>query len=168
VRRGRTLRGRTSTSVSRCSNPIGYDQGFRLIANRLKDKPFGLSFAVRQVDPMQVPDLASQALGQARTDITIDPGDMAVLSLGIQERSPIVRRLGGYLDGRALTRARAGRGEIVSDGTTLTPEPLFPFSQVTLAQTAKTLESWGVTAEVVGISAAAPAANARPKFRAAA
>lgn len=93
---------------------IGYDQGFRLIPNRLKDKRFGLSFAIRQVDPMQVQDLASQALGEARTDITIAPGGMPVLRLGIQEHSQIVRRLGGYLDGRALTRARAGRGEIFS------------------------------------------------------
>ncbi|MFE2964366.1 DUF6119 family protein [Streptomyces sp. NPDC059340] len=57
---------------------------------------------------------------------------------------------------------------LLKHGTTLTPETLFPFSQTTLAQTAKTLESWGVTVEVVGISAAAPAANARPEFRAAA
>ncbi|KUO20853.1 DUF6119 family protein [Streptomyces dysideae] len=93
---------------------IGYDQGFRLIPNRLKDKRFGLSFAIRQVDPMQVQDLAAQALGVARTDITIAPGGVPVLSLGVQEHSQIVRRLGGYLDGRALTRARTGRGEIFS------------------------------------------------------
>ncbi|MGX1911928.1 DUF6119 family protein [Streptomyces phaeochromogenes] len=57
---------------------------------------------------------------------------------------------------------------LLKHGTTLTPETLFPFSQVTLAQTAKTLESWGVTVEVVGIPEAAPAADARPAFRAAA
>jgi type I restriction-modification system DNA methylase subunit len=38
------------------------------------------------------------------------------------------------------------------------PTPLFPFSQVTLAHAARTLETWGVHIEVVGITSA-PAAS---------
>ena len=40
---------------------------------------------------------------------------------------------------------------LLKDGAPLTAETLFPFSQVTLVHTAKTLESWGVEVEVVGI-----------------
>ncbi|TMU92363.1 TIGR04141 family sporadically distributed protein [Streptomyces sp. DASNCL29] len=42
---------------------------------------------------------------------------------------------------------------LLKDGTDLTADTLFPFSQVTLVQTAKMLEAWGVAVEVVGIQA---------------
>ncbi|MCX4773716.1 DUF6119 family protein [Streptomyces sp. NBC_01285] len=44
-------------------------------------------------------------------------------------------------------------------GAELTPDSLFGFSQITLAQTAKALAARGVSLEVVGISAAGPAAD---------
>jgi uncharacterized protein (TIGR04141 family) len=93
---------------------IGYDQGYRLLPGRVKDQRFGLTFAIRQVDPMQVRDLVSQTLGEARTDIAIVPGGTPVLSLGLREHAQIVRRLGGYLDRLELTRARSGRGTVCS------------------------------------------------------
>ncbi|WP_251021354.1 DUF6119 family protein [Streptomyces sp. ISL-98] len=93
---------------------VGYDQGYRMIPERLKDKRFGLSFAIRKVNPMQVQDLVSQALGEARTDITLVPGGTPVLRLGVQEHAQIVRRLGGKVDGMTLTRSRSGRGNLVS------------------------------------------------------
>lgn len=34
---------------------IGCDQGYRLIPDHLKDKRFGLSFAIRQTDPKMIP-----------------------------------------------------------------------------------------------------------------
>lgn len=47
---------------------------------------------------------------------------------------------------------------LLKDGTELTADTLFPFSQVTLVQTARTLEAWGVQVEVVGISSVPPVA----------
>jgi uncharacterized protein (TIGR04141 family) len=44
---------------------------------------------------------------------------------------------------------------LLKDGERLTPETLFPFSQVTLAHTARTLERRGVAVEVIGINAIA-------------
>jgi uncharacterized protein (TIGR04141 family) len=41
---------------------------------------------------------------------------------------------------------------LLKDGADLTADTLFPFSQVTLVQTARTLEAWGVQVEVVGIA----------------
>jgi uncharacterized protein (TIGR04141 family) len=93
---------------------IGYDQGYRLLPGRVKDQRFGLTFAIRQVDPLQVRDLVSQTLGEARTDIAIVPGGTPVLSLGLREHAQIVRRLGGYLDRLELTRARSGNGAVCS------------------------------------------------------
>ncbi len=43
---------------------------------------------------------------------------------------------------------------LLKDGTELTANTLFPFSQVTLVQTARTLETWGVRVEVIGITSA--------------
>jgi uncharacterized protein (TIGR04141 family) len=48
---------------------------------------------------------------------------------------------------------------LLKDGADLTAETLFPFSQVTLVQTAKMLEAWGVAVEVVGIHATAVPAS---------
>ncbi|WP_431889795.1 TIGR04141 family sporadically distributed protein [Nocardiopsis alba] len=42
---------------------------------------------------------------------------------------------------------------LLKDGTKLTADTLFPFSQVTLVQAARTLKKWGVRVEVVGINA---------------
>jgi uncharacterized protein (TIGR04141 family) len=44
---------------------------------------------------------------------------------------------------------------LLKNGTDLTADTLFPFSQVTLVQTAKLLETWGVAVEVTGIQAVA-------------
>ena len=41
----------------------------------------------------------------------------------------------------------------LKSGEQLTPETLFAFSQVALAQTVKLLEEWGVRVEVIGIEA---------------
>ncbi|MFJ6660906.1 TIGR04141 family sporadically distributed protein [Streptomyces sp. NPDC091377] len=44
---------------------------------------------------------------------------------------------------------------LLKSGADLTADSLFPFSQVTLVQTAKILEAWGVEVEVIGIQATA-------------
>ncbi|MFJ4414264.1 TIGR04141 family sporadically distributed protein [Streptomyces sp. NPDC088925] len=45
---------------------------------------------------------------------------------------------------------------LLRDGAPLTADTLFPFSQVTLVQTARTLASWGIRTEVAGINSMAP------------
>ncbi|MFF7066655.1 TIGR04141 family sporadically distributed protein [Streptomyces pseudovenezuelae] len=93
---------------------IGCDQGYRLIPEHLKDKRFGLSFAIRQMDPNLIRGAVSRSLGQARTDISLVPGGASVPLLGIRDHSRIVRSLGGYLDNLPLTRSRYSLGKAVS------------------------------------------------------
>ncbi|MEU9331769.1 TIGR04141 family sporadically distributed protein [Streptomyces sp. NPDC048290] len=93
---------------------IGCDQGYRLIPDHLKDKRFGLSFAIRQMDPELIREAVSRSLGQARTDISLVPGGAPVPLLGIRDHSRIVRSLGGYLDSVPLTRSRHSLGKAVS------------------------------------------------------
>jgi uncharacterized protein (TIGR04141 family) len=93
---------------------IGYDQGFRLVPERVKDRRFGLSFVIRRVNPAQIRDLVSHTPGGGRTDITLVPGGTSVWSLGVQEHAQIVRRLGGRLDGLQLTIARDNRTKVSS------------------------------------------------------
>ncbi|GAA1926915.1 hypothetical protein GCM10009716_38710 [Streptomyces sodiiphilus] len=93
---------------------IGYDQGFRLVPDRLKDRRFGLGFASRRVDPGRIRDLVSHTPGGGRTDITLIPGGASVWSLGIVEHAQIVRRLGGHLDDIPLTISRENPARISS------------------------------------------------------
>ncbi|MFE2043767.1 TIGR04141 family sporadically distributed protein [Streptomyces sp. NPDC059477] len=93
---------------------IGYDQGFRLVPDRAKDRRFGLSFVIRRVDPAQIRDLVSHTPGGGRTDITLVPGGAPVWSLGVQEHAQIVRRLGGRLDGMQLTIGQDSRTKVSS------------------------------------------------------
>jgi uncharacterized protein (TIGR04141 family) len=93
---------------------IGYDQGFRLVPDRVKDRRFGLSFVIRRVNPAQIRDMVSHTPGGGRTDITLVPGGAPVWSLGVQEHAQIVRRLGGRLDGIQLTIAQNDRTKISS------------------------------------------------------
>ncbi|MET7850754.1 TIGR04141 family sporadically distributed protein [Streptomyces avermitilis] len=93
---------------------IGCDQGYRLIPDHLKDKRFGLSFAIRQMDPNMIRGAVSKSLGQARTDISLVPSGAPVPVLGIRDHSRIVRSLGGYLDDLPLTRSRYTHGKAVS------------------------------------------------------
>ncbi|MFE3198505.1 TIGR04141 family sporadically distributed protein [Embleya sp. NPDC059237] len=93
---------------------IGYDQGFRLVPDRFKDRRFGLSFASRRVNPGKIRDLVSHTPGGGRTDITLVPGGASVWSLGIQEHAQIVRRLGGHLEGVELTISRDNPAKVSS------------------------------------------------------
>ncbi|MEU3605989.1 TIGR04141 family sporadically distributed protein [Streptomyces sp. NPDC035033] len=93
---------------------IGCDQGYRLIPDHLKDKRFGLSFVIRQMDPAAIRGAVSRSLGQARTDISLVPGGAPVPLLGIREHSRVIRSLGGYLDDLPLTRSRYTSGKAVS------------------------------------------------------
>ncbi|WP_231976362.1 TIGR04141 family sporadically distributed protein [Streptomyces sp. 3214.6] len=91
---------------------VGYDQGFRLLPTHLKDQSFGLSVAIRTIDPQHVRDFTANQLGAARTDISIVPGGTSVPTLGLRAHSRIVRSLGGYLDSSDLTGAAESSGRL--------------------------------------------------------
>ncbi|MEU5082999.1 MULTISPECIES: DUF6119 family protein [Streptomyces] len=93
---------------------IGYDQGYRLIPDRLKDRRFGLRYAARQVDPLQVRGLIAHTMGEARTDIALVPGGTSVTRFGVREHQQFVTSLRGVLQSNGLTRAQSGRGVTVS------------------------------------------------------
>ncbi|MBB5152886.1 DUF6119 family protein [Saccharopolyspora phatthalungensis] len=92
---------------------IGFDQGFRLIPDRLKDTNFGLTFALRAVDPNAVFGMTSKVLGEGRTDITMIAGGAPVSRLGVKEYLRIVRKVAGEIHGVALTRTRLGNDTLV-------------------------------------------------------
>lgn len=92
---------------------IGFDQGFRLIPDRLKDTSFGLTFALRAVDPNAVFGMTSKVLGEGRTDITMIAGGAPVSCLGVKEYLRIVRKVAGEIHGVALTRTRLGNDTLV-------------------------------------------------------
>ncbi|MFC4016213.1 DUF6119 family protein [Nonomuraea purpurea] len=93
---------------------IGYGLGHHLIANRLKDKRFGLRFAIRQVNPAEVNDLVRQTPGSGKTDITLVPGGASVRTFGIEEHAQIVRTIGGRLGGVKLTVSSRSRARVSS------------------------------------------------------
>ncbi|WP_148587807.1 DUF6119 family protein [Streptomyces sp. WAC01526] len=90
---------------------VGHDDGFRLLPDEFRDRTFGLSFVIRQIDPQQVRGLVASTLGQARTDIAVTPGGIPLSMLGIRAYDQLVSRIGGYLDSIELTYARYGRGK---------------------------------------------------------
>lgn len=95
---------------------VGYGQGFRLIRDRVKDTGFGLSFALRAVDPDSLSGITSKVLGQGRTDITLVPGGVPVNRLGIDDFLRIVSRLGGAVAEVELTVTRASKRSVKVHG----------------------------------------------------
>lgn len=93
---------------------VGYDQGYRLIPDRLKDRRFGLSFAIRRIDPNEVKDLVRHTPGGGKTDITLVPGGASVRTFGIEEHAQIVRQLGGRLSNVQLTVSERSRARVSS------------------------------------------------------
>jgi uncharacterized protein (TIGR04141 family) len=92
----------------------GFDEGFRMVPDHLFDPRFGLSFAIRRVDPEHLRSVATSEFGRSRTDIAITPGGVPVFALGIREDAQFVSRLAGHLDGVQLTHVRSGRGKVAS------------------------------------------------------
>jgi uncharacterized protein (TIGR04141 family) len=84
--------------------------GYRLVPDALKDKRFGLSFAIRMIDPRHISGAVTKALGRPRTDISLVAAGTSVPALGIRDQARVVRRLGGHLDDVPLTRGRHANG----------------------------------------------------------
>ncbi|MEV0623566.1 DUF6119 family protein [Nonomuraea sp. NPDC050404] len=93
---------------------IGFGLGHHLIADQMKDRRFGLSFAIRRVNPAEVKDLIRQTPGSGKTDITLVPGGASVRTFGIEEHAQIVRRIGGRLNGVKLTVSARSRARVSS------------------------------------------------------
>ncbi|MFH8483951.1 TIGR04141 family sporadically distributed protein [Streptomyces longisporoflavus] len=84
--------------------------GYRLVPDALKDKRFGLRFAIRMIDPRHISGAVTKALGRPRTDISLVPAGTSVPALGIRDQARVVRHLGGHLDDIPLTRSRHANG----------------------------------------------------------
>ncbi|MBC9717989.1 TIGR04141 family sporadically distributed protein [Streptomyces sp. TRM66268-LWL] len=96
---------------------IGFGQGYRLLPHRLKDMRFGLSFAIRTINPQQVRDFTANMLGHARTDSSLIPSGASVPALGLRDHGRVVRQLGGFLDDVDLTAWSDSRsGAMTADG----------------------------------------------------
>ncbi|MDJ0465259.1 TIGR04141 family sporadically distributed protein [Streptomyces sp. H27-C3] len=88
--------------------------GYRLVPDALKDKRFGLRFAIRMIDPRHISGAVTKTLGMARTDISLVPAGTSVPALGIRDQARVVRHLGGHLDDIPLTRSRHANGRACS------------------------------------------------------
>ncbi|WP_407549386.1 TIGR04141 family sporadically distributed protein [Streptomyces sp. Pv4-95] len=84
--------------------------GYRLVPDALKDKRFGLCFAIRMIDPRHISGAVTKALGRPRTDISLVAAGTSVPALGIRDQARVVRHLGGHLDDVPLTRSRHANG----------------------------------------------------------
>jgi uncharacterized protein (TIGR04141 family) len=76
-----------------------------------------------------------------------------------EARDGFARKVATARPGRALPEgfrpSKVAFAILLKNGTDLTVDTLFPFSQVTLVQTTRVLEAWGVEVEVIGIQATA-------------
>jgi uncharacterized protein (TIGR04141 family) len=75
---------------------MSYGTGYVLIPDKLKDRRFGMSFAVRRLNPEQVSDVVRRRPdGGGRTDSTLVAAGAPVWTLGVTENVEIIRRIGG-------------------------------------------------------------------------
>lgn len=101
-----------------------------------------------------------RAHGSAPLSHLFSQGLVAVQALlhSADVRTRFVAAVRHYGNGRTVpedfTPKKIVYAILLKDGERLTPDTLFPFSQVTLAHTARTLEAMGVSVEVIGIDAA--------------
>lgn len=94
---------------------IGFDQGYRLVPDHLKDHAFGLRFALRAVDPDEVTGVVRRSLaGWGRQDATSVPDGLPIGLVGIHRYTEIVKRLGGSLSPEVL--GLSGRRALTIEG----------------------------------------------------
>ncbi|MDV9169022.1 DUF6119 family protein [Streptomyces sp. W16] len=91
---------------------LAYGDGFRLVPTPLKDRRFGLRFAVRSIDPDDIRAAVARTPGQGRTDIAVMPGGAPIGTLGLDTYTKLVQRMGGRLARPELTVERAGGGRV--------------------------------------------------------
>lgn len=77
---------------------IGFGQGFRLVPDMQKDPYFGLSFAIRAVNPDQVRDVVRRSMtGEGRQDATLAPKGIPIRRVGVRQCLELVKTLGGKI-----------------------------------------------------------------------
>jgi uncharacterized protein (TIGR04141 family) len=95
---------------------FGYGGGHRLVPDELKDRRFGIQYAIRAVDPREIHDLDRIRPGSGgRTDTTLIPGGSPIRMLAVTDHAEIIRQIGGKLASDGLT-ARNGRRLKVKGG----------------------------------------------------
>jgi uncharacterized protein (TIGR04141 family) len=83
---------------------LSFGHGHYLIKEELRDPRFGLQFAIRRVDPLDIQDLVRRRPGaRGRLDTTLIPGGLPIWALGVSGHAEIIRRLGGTAPGDAFT-----------------------------------------------------------------
>ena len=108
-----TSAGLLMIGVDGITYALGYGGGHHLIKDELKDPRFGLAFAVRRVNPLQIQDLVRRRPGaRGRLDTTLVPGGLPVWALGVTEHAEIVRRLGGPAPGDGFAFSAADNRQV--------------------------------------------------------
>ena len=98
---------------------MSYGAGYALIPDKLKDRRFGMSFAVRRLNPEQVSDVVRRRPdGRGRTDSTLVAAGAPVWTLGITENVEIIRRIGGRAKDLKTTFGARDNRQVVVEGST--------------------------------------------------
>jgi uncharacterized protein (TIGR04141 family) len=83
---------------------LSFGHGHHLIKEELRDPRFGLQFATRRVDPLDIQNLVRRRPGaRGRLDTTLIPGGLPIWALGVSGHAEIIRRLGGTAPGDGFT-----------------------------------------------------------------
>lgn len=97
---------------------IGYGGGHRLIPDELTDPQFGLSFAIRRLDPRQIQDFVRRRPGsRGRTDATSIAAGLPVWTLDVEQHADITCRLGGRLQDMQLTFSSRDNRTVRAEGS---------------------------------------------------
>ncbi|WSS05512.1 TIGR04141 family sporadically distributed protein [Microbispora sp. NBC_01189] len=97
---------------------LSYGMGFLLVDPRFIDPGFGLSFAVRAVNPEQVRQVTHIAMvAQPRYERSSVPGGQNIRFYGVEEYGEIVGKITGQLAGFELTFNRGRKRRISVAGT---------------------------------------------------
>ena len=97
---------------------MSYGTGYALIPGRLKDRRFGMSFAVRRLNPGRVADVVRRRPdGRGRTDSTLVAAGAPIISFGITENVDIIRRLGGKATGLKTAFGARDNREVSVEGS---------------------------------------------------
>ena len=104
--------------VDNTAYAMSYGTGYTLIPGQLKDRRFGMSFAVRRLNPGRVANVVRRRPdGRGRTDSTLVAAGAPIISFGITENVDIIRRLGGKASGLKTTFGARDNREVSVEGS---------------------------------------------------